>query len=218
MEGRNGRTDDGREEGRRAGTLELSAETQMEIIEKTGILHRAAIPNRKPPLIQFSTHELNAFKNTLQKPNGINDDDDDEQEEEEEEEGQNNRPPPDHIDTLRDDVDSLPLWVDRAFDTFLWSIPFTTVFVCFAVFLLHYTLHYHHHLLATLLLFGLSAIGGSYMIYIMNKLSYLLVMRRVPPLGALWIFAVVRLHLSHALLSLLLVALWVWIMDLSLYV
>lgn len=130
MEGRNGRTDDGREEGRRAGTLELSAETQMEIIEKTGILHRAAIPNRKPPLIQFSTHELNAFKNTLQKPNGINDDDDDEQEEEEEEEGQNNRPPPDHIDTLRDDVDSLPLWVDRAFDTFLWSIPFTTVFVC----------------------------------------------------------------------------------------
>jgi len=87
-----------------------------------------------------------------------------------------------------------------------------------AVFLIHYTLHYHHHLLATLLLFGLSAIGGSYMIYIMNKLSYLLVMRRVPSLGALWIFAVVRLHLSHALLSLLLVALWVWIMDLSLYV
>jgi len=220
----------------------------MEIIEKTGILHRA-IPNRKPstpaaPLLQFSTHELNTFKDILQKPNAIDDDDDDD-DEQEEEEGPNNRPPPHRIDTVRDEVDSLPLWVDRAFDTFLWSVPFTTVFVCLdvaihaqygqpmtvrselvrvanvypsAVFLIHYTLHYHHHLLATLLLFGLSAIGGSYMIYIMNKLSYLLVMRRVPSLGALWIFAVVRLHLSHALLSLLLVALWVWIMDLSLYV
>ncbi|KAA1109882.1 hypothetical protein PGT21_001627 [Puccinia graminis f. sp. tritici] len=29
-----------------------------------------------------------------------------------------------------DQLDSLPLWVDRAFDTFLWSIPFMTVFVC----------------------------------------------------------------------------------------
>ncbi|KAI9625849.1 hypothetical protein H4Q26_016097 [Puccinia striiformis f. sp. tritici PST-130] len=79
-------------------------------------------------------------------------------------------------------------------------------------------LHYHEQILANLLLFGLSTIGGSYMVYIMNRLSYLLVMRRVPPLGALWIYSVVRMHLSHAVLSLLLVALWAWVMNLSIYV
>lgn len=232
------------------GTLELfSPEAQMAIIKQTGILER--IPMRRPssaiqgtqqtpPLVQFSTHELHSFAESQCHPT----------------------PPtepklhlPDsatqHHHLLpsspspQDPVDSLPLWVDRAFDTFLWSVPFTTVFVCLdvaihaqygqpmtirselgrvanvypsAVFVVHYTLHYPDQLLAKLLLFGLSAVGGSYMVYIMNRLSYLLVMRRVPPLGALWIFAVVRMQLSHALFSLLLVALWAWVMDLSIYV
>merc|ERR1712154_448611 len=113
-------------------------------------------------------------------------------------------------------VDTLPVWVDRAFDTFLWSVPFMTVFVCLDVaihaqygqpltvsseltrvvnvypsslFLIHYSLHYSEQVLANLLLFCLSTIGGSYMVYSMNRLSYLLVMRRVPPLDALWIYS-----------------------------
>jgi hypothetical protein len=128
--------------------MELSAEAQMKIIEHTGILDRR-IPLRrfgepdqqrpapKPPtpLVQFSTLELDRFANSLKTPTSnhhpldqpdhllVHDDDDD-----------------DDQDTVRNlsrdrassnsQVDSLPLWVDRAFDSFLWSIPFITVFVC----------------------------------------------------------------------------------------
>ncbi|OAV94837.1 hypothetical protein PTTG_00754 [Puccinia triticina 1-1 BBBD Race 1] len=233
-------------------TMELSAEAQMKIIHETGILERiprrrfadapssSSLSSRPPPLVQFSTLDRAAFADTLKTPTAadyhIDNEDDDDLE--------TVRNLPNHP-TPADQIDTLPLWADRAFDTFLWSIPFMTVFVCLdvaihaqygqplkvwselsrmgnvypsALFLIHYTLHYHEQVLANLLLFGLSTIGGSYMVYIMNRLSYLLVMRRVPPLGALWIYAVVRMHLSHAVLSLLLVALWAWVMNLSIYV
>ncbi|PLW06340.1 hypothetical protein PCANC_26452 [Puccinia coronata f. sp. avenae] len=241
------------QEGAR-GTLELTPEAQMRIIEQTGILERipmrrpasgaaaaaAAAAQAPPPLVQFSTHELHAFAESLSQAAPPA--------EPKHPISHSTAPHHDHHPTSpspQDPLDTLPIWVDRAFDTFLWSVPFTTVFVCLdvaihaqygqpmtvrselgrvanvypsAVFVVHYTLHYGEQLLAKLLLFGLSAVGGSYMVYIMNRLSYLLVMRRVPPLGALWIFAVVRMQLSHALFSLLLVALWAWVMDLSIYV
>ncbi|WAQ81294.1 hypothetical protein PtA15_1A634 [Puccinia triticina] len=218
------------------GAMELSAEAQMKIIHETGILE--CIPRWR--FADFSTLDRAAFADTLKTPTAAkhpldNEDDDD---------LETVRNLPDHPPPA-DQIDTLPLWADRALDTFLWSIPFMTVFVCLdvaihaqygqpltvwselsrtgkvypsALFLIHYTLHSHEQVLANLLLFGLSTIGGSYMVYIMNRLSYLLVMRRVPPLGALWIYAVVRMHLSHAVLSLLLVALWAWVMKLSIYV
>ncbi|KAH9443286.1 hypothetical protein KEM48_014307 [Puccinia striiformis f. sp. tritici PST-130] len=234
---------------RGSSPLKLSPEAQMKIIEDTGILDRipmrrfadvgsgpaSSSANRKAPLVEFSTHEINSFNKTLKPPSVLDDDD--------LETIRNTQK--DDKNSTEEEVDTLPVWVDRAFDTFLWSIPFTTVFVCLdvaihaqygqpvtlwselarvgnvypsALFLIHYSLHYHEQILANLLLFGLSTIGGSYMVYIMNRLSYLLVMRRVPPLGALWIYSVVRMHLSHAVLSLLLVALWAWVMNLSIYV
>ncbi|KAA1132757.1 hypothetical protein PGTUg99_005613 [Puccinia graminis f. sp. tritici] len=237
--------------------IELSAEAQMQIIEQTGILAR--IPRRRPeepqrrapkpaPLVQFSTLELDSFAKSLKTPTINNPHPSHEHEEElqdDEDDQETVRNLSRDRPSINNQQDSLPLWVDRAFDTFLWSIPFMTVFVCLdvaihaqygqpvtirselgrmanvypsALFLIHYSLHYHEQVLANLLLFGLSTIGGSYMVYIMNRLSYLLVMRRVPPLGALWIYAVVRMHLSHAVLSLILVALWAWIMNLSFYV
>lgn len=214
-------------EGVEKDRLEVLPEDQLRIIEQSGILDRIplqrasdhqvdrTLPNRKP-LLEFSSHELDP----LSQPSSSLPPDDDRQ-------------------------DTLPLWVDRAFDTFLWSIPFNTVFICLdvaihaqygqpvsflselgrlkhvypsSVFVIHYSVHHSEELVAKLLLFSLSTIGGSYMVYVMNRLSYLLVMKRVPPLGALWIFAVVRMHLSHAVVSLLLVALWCWVMDLSIYV
>ncbi|KAA1078908.1 hypothetical protein PGTUg99_019632 [Puccinia graminis f. sp. tritici] len=238
--------------------MELSTEAQMEIIKHTGILDR--IPRRRPeepqrraakpaPLVQFSTLELDSFAKSLKTPTINNPHPshahDEEELQDDEDDQETVRNPSRDRPSINDQQDSLPLWVDRAFDTFLWSIPFMTVFVCLdvaihaqygqpvtirselgrmanvypsALFLIHYSLHYHEQVLANLLLFGLSTVGGSYMVYIMNRLSYLLVMRRVPPLGALWIYAVVRMHLSHAVLSLILVALWAWIMNLSFYV
>lgn len=227
-------------------SLEISPEDQIHIIRQTGILdglarispleqtsHRSDHldpTNSKPkkPLIEFSTHELDSFPKFQELGDG-----------------RSQSKPSSSPDHPNESPDLLPLWVDHAFDTFLWSIPFNTVFICLdvaihaqygqpvtigselnrlksvfpsSIFILHYTLHHHEKILSKLLLFSLSTIGGSYMIYILNKLSYLLVMRRVPPLGALWLYSVIRMDLYHALLSLGLVGLWCWIMDLSLYV
>ncbi|KAA1112046.1 hypothetical protein PGT21_020914 [Puccinia graminis f. sp. tritici] len=123
--------------------MELSAEAQMKIIEHTGILDWIPRPRSedsqrrapKPaPLVQFSTLELDRFAKTLKIPT-INDP----------------HPSHNHVELQNDEddqetvcnlscdrasndqLDSLPLWVDRAFNTFLWSIPFMAVFVCLDV-------------------------------------------------------------------------------------
>lgn len=84
--------------------------------------------------------------------------------------------------------------------------------------LIHFTLHHSSHLFTRLTLFSLSAIGGSYMVYAMNKYSYLLVMKRTPALGTLWVYSVIRMELADAVISLCMVAVWCWFMRLSLMV
>ncbi|KAH9816380.1 hypothetical protein DFH28DRAFT_965123 [Melampsora americana] len=208
-----------------SGLFDISQSDQIKLIEQTGILSR--IPMSKPtktkrdsqkPLLEFAKHEL---------PKETTESDESSTEQEEEEE------------------DTLPLWVDRAFDTFLWTIPFCTVFICLDVaihaqygqevsfntelkrltnvapsliLLIHFTLHYPKHLFTRFTLLCLSAIGGSYMVFVMNKYSYLLVMKQTPALGTLWIYSVVRMDLIDAVLSLGLVAGWCWFKTLSLMV
>ncbi|EGG04099.1 uncharacterized protein MELLADRAFT_108727 [Melampsora larici-populina 98AG31] len=208
-----------------SGLFDISQADQMKLIEQTGILSR--IPMSKPsqtkrdsqkPLLEFAKHEI---------PKLTPESDESSTEEEEEE------------------SDTLPLWVDRAFDTFLWTIPFCTIFICLDVaihaqygqevsfntelkrlvnvapsliVLIHFTLHSPKHLFTRFTLFGLSAIGGSYMVFVMNKYSYLLVMKQTPALGTLWIYSVVRMDLIDAVISLVIVAGWCWVKKLSLMV
>ncbi|KAG0147659.1 hypothetical protein CROQUDRAFT_61480 [Cronartium quercuum f. sp. fusiforme G11] len=184
---------------------------------------------KQKPLLEFTKDEL------LRLPTVpvVDDDKSGEEEETEEEEEE------------KLETDTLPLWVDKSFDTFLWTVPFTTVFICLDVaihsqygqevtleseykrlinvtpsliLLIHFTLHHSSHLFTRLTLFSLSAIGGSYMVHIMNKFSYLLVMKQTPALGTLWIYSVVRMELREAVISLCIVAGWCWYNKLSLMV
>ena len=50
--------------------------------------------------------------------------------------------------------------------------------------------------------FVASTVSGCYLIHISNEYGYLAIMKRSPPLGCLWIWSVIELKLSWALLSL----------------
>ncbi|TWU72378.1 hypothetical protein ED733_003959 [Metarhizium rileyi] len=54
--------------------------------------------------------------------------------------------------------------------------------------------------------FMMSVVSGCYLIYISNTYSYLATMKQAPPLGCLWLWAVVELDLAWGCLSLLLAA------------
>lgn len=52
----------------------------------------------------------------------------------------------------------------------------------------------------------MSVISGCYLIYVTNQAGYLATQKKAPPLGCLWLWAVVELDLKWAVLSLLGVA------------
>lgn len=95
--------------------LKLSQADQIQLIQQTGILSRIPMSkpsqiNREPPpkpLLEFAQHEIRQDSTTS----------------EIEEEGST-----DEDETK--EPDTLPIWVDKAFDTFLWTVPFSTVFIC----------------------------------------------------------------------------------------
>lgn len=49
----------------------------------------------------------------------------------------------------------------------------------------------------------MSVSSGCYLVYISNNYSYMAVMKRAPPLGCLWLWAVMELDLLYAVPSLL---------------
>ncbi|MBW0466733.1 hypothetical protein O181_006448 [Austropuccinia psidii MF-1] len=180
-----------------AQDMKLTEAEQLRVIEESGILDR--IPLIKPsqlrqatqkPLLEFSAEELNPSQTKV-------------------------------VESQEKGGDGLPPWVDEMFDTILWTIPFNTVFVCLDVaihaqygqpvtfkteidrlknivpcslILIYYTLHHSNTIFSHLLLFCLSTFCS------------------------LWIYSVIRMRLSHAILSLALIGLWCWIMRLSLMV
>lgn len=50
--------------------------------------------------------------------------------------------------------------------------------------------------------FFMSIVSGCYIIYITNEFSYLAVLKQAPTLGCLWLWAVIELPLSPAILTL----------------
>ena len=65
--------------------------------------------------------------------------------------------------------------------------------------------------------FVTSVVCGCYLILISNTHGYLAVMKQAPPLGCLWIWAVVELELLWAVLSLSLAGGYLWLGDYSVY-
>lgn len=56
----------------------------------------------------------------------------------------------------------------------------------------------------------MSTVSGSYLIYITNEYGYLAIMKQAPPLGCLWLWAVVELELLWAVLSLAVAGAFMW--------
>lgn len=65
--------------------------------------------------------------------------------------------------------------------------------------------------LRQMLFFAMSCISGCALVYITNSKGYLYNMKRAPPLGCLWLWAVVELDLLWAVPSLAVTAAYVWV-------
>lgn len=90
--------------------------------------------------------------------------------------------------------------------------------------LLFYTLHAHasnptllpglparyQPILRQTIFFVTSICAGCYLIHITNTYGYLAVMKQAPPVGCLWIWAVIELNLPLAVLSLAAAAAFLW--------
>lgn len=58
--------------------------------------------------------------------------------------------------------------------------------------------------------FVMSAASGCSLIYVTNTSGYLATMKRAPPLGCLWLWAVIELDLAWGALSLLVAGGFLW--------
>lgn len=65
--------------------------------------------------------------------------------------------------------------------------------------------------------FVMSAVSGCYLIHISNTFGYLAVMKQAPPVGCLWIWAVVELELTWAVTSLAAAGGFLWQRGYSIY-
>ncbi|TFK43617.1 hypothetical protein BDQ12DRAFT_731612 [Crucibulum laeve] len=83
------------------------------------------------------------------------------------------------------------------------GVPILSLFI-------FYTTRYKQHRSMQFLLFILSVFAGSRMIYLVNLGSWLMNMRQCPPLATIWIYTIVQLELSPAVVSLLTTASFVW--------
>jgi hypothetical protein len=68
----------------------------------------------------------------------------------------------------------------------------------------------HQPILRQAIFFVASTCAGCYLIHISNKYGYLAVMKQAPPVGCLWIWAVVELDLPWAVLSLVGASAFFW--------
>lgn len=80
--------------------------------------------------------------------------------------------------------------------------------------LIFYTMRYKEHRRLQIGLFVVSIGIGCRMIYLLSRGSLYVNIRQVPPLGTLWIYAIVQLELGPAALNLATVATYVWWKDL----
>ncbi|KAH8167739.1 hypothetical protein CIB48_g521 [Xylaria polymorpha] len=98
-----------------------------------------------------------------------------------------------------------------------WPQIITRALVAFVVFFaFFYVLHPHasspgllpglprrfQHPLRQAIFFVASTVSGCYLIDISNNYGYLYIMKRSPPLGCLWVWSVIELDLTPAVISL----------------
>jgi hypothetical protein len=57
---------------------------------------------------------------------------------------------------------------------------------------------------------GMGTVAGCYLIHITNKYSYISVLKQAPPLGCLWVWSIIELHLGLAVVSLALSGFFFW--------
>ena len=69
----------------------------------------------------------------------------------------------------------------------------------------------HQHPLRQALFLAASVAAGCRMIYVTNSAGYMAVMKQAPPLGCLWLWAVVELDLPWAALSLAVAGGFLWL-------
>jgi len=91
------------------------------------------------------------------------------------------------------------------------GIPILSIFI-------FYTTRYKAHRRTQMLLFALSTIVGSRMIYLLNVGSWLVNMRQCPALATAWVYAIVQLDLGPAVLSLITVGCYVWWRELHIII
>lgn len=65
-------------------------------------------------------------------------------------------------------------------------------------------------LLKQMVCFCTGAVAGSYLIYIGNTFGYYAVMKRSPPVGTLWVWAVIEMGLPFAVASLSVNGAFLW--------
>lgn len=79
-------------------------------------------------------------------------------------------------------------------------------------------LHPRSHQIATQLLFvTLSIVAGAWLVYASNEDPYMAVMKKAPPLGTLWVWAIVEMKWDWAVGCLGLVAGWAWWKGYAMY-
>lgn len=79
-------------------------------------------------------------------------------------------------------------------------------------------LHPRSHQIAIQLLFvTLSIVAGAWLVYASNEDPYMAVMKKAPPLGTLWVWAVVEMRWEWAIGCLGLVASWAWWKGYAMY-
>ncbi|KAG5716533.1 hypothetical protein E4T56_gene16328 [Termitomyces sp. T112] len=94
-------------------------------------------------------------------------------------------------------------------DRMVPGVPIISLFV-------FYTTRYKSYRKTQVFLFFLGIFSGSRMLYLLNRGSWLVNMKQCPPLATAWVYAIVQLELSPAVVSLGVVGIYVWWQGLSL--
>ena len=76
---------------------------------------------------------------------------------------------------------------------------------------------YSSHIITQFLFAGLSIVAGIWLVHASNEDAYLAVMSKAPPLGTLWVWAVIEMKWEWAAACLGLVAGWGWFKGYSVY-
>ncbi|KAF8974229.1 hypothetical protein BDZ97DRAFT_1751072 [Flammula alnicola] len=98
--------------------------------------------------------------------------------------------------------------MEAIMDRMVPGVPILSIFI-------FYTVRYKQHRRIQTLLFTISVLVGSRMLYLIDNASWLVNMKQCPALATIWIYTIVQLDLELAVVSLLTVGAFVWWKDLK---